>query len=106
MDFEYYKKYKLLIDYESYGLNPPKKFKPILKTINENYKLSVNFNEYGVKKIDKVEITDYILGEGTSSFIYKGTYNKKNVGIKTDRKEHTSELQVTRCRPPRMPPPA
>ena len=37
MDFEYYKKYKLLIDYESYGLNPPKKFKPILKTINENY---------------------------------------------------------------------
>lgn len=92
MNYNIRKNYNLLIDYESYGIKPPQKFRPNLNTINENYDVRVNLNDYGLKPTDSILITDYIVGEGTSSCIYKGKYNELDVGIKTIKKEWMNDF--------------
>ena len=92
MDYNFNKDYKILIDYESYGLkNPKKKFKSTLNTINENLNVIVDFSQYGLEESDLVIISGKIIGEGTSSYIYKGNYKNKLVAVKTIKKEWLSE---------------
>ena len=90
MDYKYDKKYKLLIDFDSYGLKSPTKFNSNLNVINENQNIIPNFSEYGLKESDLVMITENIIGEGTSSCIYKGNYKNKLVAVKTIKKEWLS----------------
>ena len=58
-----------------------------------NQYMFIGINEYGLKPTDSILITDYIVGEGTSSCIYKGKYNELEVGVKTIKKDNITKYQ-------------
>ena len=96
MNYDYTNDYKILSDDKSYGLeiNSSNKFKPQLNPVNEIPNIIVNYNDFSLEKLNKLVMTDYIIGEGSSSYIYKGTYENSAVGVKTINKEWIIETDI------------
>jgi serine/threonine protein kinase len=97
MNYDYTEDFNIISDDYSYGLiksNSSNTFKPKLNPVNEIPNIIVNYNDFSLEKLNKLVMTDYIIGEGSSSYIYKGTYENSAVGVKTINKEWIIETDI------------